>query len=401
MLLSEKQLEYIRSANRRWNIKCGAVRSGKTYADYFMIPIRLKKAVDGAIVLIGMTRGTLERNILDPMRQIWGSELVGFINGDGMVQLFGKDCYTIGAASADAASKLQGSSIGYCYGDEITTWNEKVFRMLQSRLDKPSSVFDGSCNPAHPSHWFKKFLDSDADIYRQDYLIDDNPFLPADFVTALKREYEGTVFYDRYILGKWTAAEGIIYRLYANCPERYRASKDDLSGFDRVICGLDFGGNKSKSALVCIGVKNTSDGTMVTTLMSRLESVCHPAALTDWVAGFLYELRQKYGILPDSIFCDNAEPVLLRGLIHDIGRIEELSSVSIRGAKKSAVSSRIAMTSALLSRDMLKISDDSKTLSEALSSAMWDSDGERRLDDFSTDIDTLDAFEYALERVRI
>jgi len=59
------------------------------------------------------------------------------------------------------------------------------------------------------------------------------------------------------------------------------------------------------------------------------------------------------------------------------------------------------MTSALLSRDMLKISDDSKTLSEALSSAMWDSDGERRLDDFSTDIDTLDAFEYALERVRI
>ena len=401
MLLSEKQLEYIRSANRRWNIKCGAVRSGKTYADYFMIPIRLKNLTDGAIVLIGMTRGTLERNILEPMRRIWGGELVGNINGDGMVQLFGKDCYTLGAASADAASKLQGSSIGYCYGDEITTWNEKVFRMLQSRLDKPSSVFDGSCNPAHPSHWFKKFLDSDADIFRQDYLIDDNPFLPADFVSALKREYEGTVFYDRYILGKWTAAEGIIYRLFANCPERYRAKKEDLVGFDRVICGLDFGGNKSKSALVCIGVKNTSEGVAVTALKSHLESVCHPAALTDWVAGFLYELQQKYKILPDSIFCDNAEPVLIRGLIRDIGRIEELSSVSIRGAKKSAVSSRIAMTSALLSRDRLKIGDDAKTLSDALSSAMWDSDGERRLDDFSTDIDTLDAFEYALERVRV
>ena len=161
------------------------------------------------------------------------------------------------------------------------------------------------------------------------------------------------------------------------------------------------GGNKSKSALVCIGVKNTSDGVAVTALKSHLESVCHPAALTDWVAGFLYELRQKYDILPDSIFCDNAEPVLLRGLIHDIGRIEELSSVSIRGAKKSAVSSRIAMTSALLSRDRLKIGDDAKTLADALSSAMWDSDGERRLDDFSTDIDTLDAFEYALERVRV
>ena len=326
---------------------------------------------------------------------------MGRINGDGMVHLIGKYCYTLGAANADAASKLQGSSIGYCYGDEITTWNEKVFRMLQSRLDKPTSVFDGSCNPAHPNHWFKKFLDSDADIYRQDYLIDENPFLPAEFVAALKREYEGTVFYDRYILGKWTAAEGIIYRLYANDPERYLASGDDLIGFDRVICGLDFGGNKSKSALVCIGVKNTSDGAIVTALKSQLESVCHPAALTVWVSGFLSELWREYGVLPDSIFCDNAEPVLLRGLMYDLSGIEDFASVSIRGAKKSSVSSRIAMTSALISRDRLKISNGASTLSEALSSAMWDSDGERRLDDFTTDIDSLDAFEYALERVRV
>lgn len=30
----------------------------------------------------------------------------------------------------------------------------------------------------------------------------------------LKREYEGTVLYDRYILGRWTIAEGLVYPMF-------------------------------------------------------------------------------------------------------------------------------------------------------------------------------------------
>ena len=74
--------------------------------------------------------------------------------------------------------------------------------MLKSRLDKPTSIFDGTCNPDSPNHWFKKFLDSDADIFLQHYVIDDNPFNSPEFIENLKKEYRGTVYYDRFILGK-------------------------------------------------------------------------------------------------------------------------------------------------------------------------------------------------------
>jgi len=216
MNFSEKQIEFWNNATHRWNIKQGATRSGKTYLDYFIIPKRIRSCTgSGLIVLIGNTRGTLNRNILDPMRNIWGEELVGNVGSDGTVMLFGKKCYVIGADKSSQTSKLQGAGIEYCYGDEITTWSEQVFTMLKSRLDKPNSIFDGTCNPDNPGHWFKKFLDSDADIFKQHYTIDDNPFNSKEFVENLKKEYYGTVYYDRYILGNWVAAEGLVYPTFS------------------------------------------------------------------------------------------------------------------------------------------------------------------------------------------
>ncbi|WP_331666839.1 hypothetical protein [Lacrimispora sp.] len=45
------------------------------------------------------------------------------------------------------------------YGDEVAEWNQEVFQLLKSRLDKPYSCFDGVLNPEYPHHWLKKFLD--------------------------------------------------------------------------------------------------------------------------------------------------------------------------------------------------------------------------------------------------
>lgn len=202
--------------HHRWNISLGATRSGKTYLDYYRIPFRIRRAPeDGLIMLLGNTKGTLERNILAPMRGIWTDELVGHIGSDNRVQLFGRSCYALGADKVTQVSRLQGTGIAYCYGDEIATWSEQVFAMLKSRLDKPGACFDGTCNPEGPSHWFKQFLDSGADIYQMAFTIDDNPFLAPEFVSALKAEYTGTVYYDRYILGRWALAEGLIYPMFS------------------------------------------------------------------------------------------------------------------------------------------------------------------------------------------
>jgi PBSX family phage terminase large subunit len=218
MLLSQKQTEFVRYGNRRWNFKGGATRSGKTYLDFkWIIPIRIRERIgkDGLAVILGVTKSTIERNVLEPMRNLYGDELVGTISSDNTAWIFGEKCYCLGAEKVSQVSKIRGASIKYCYGDEVADWSEEVFALLKSRLDKEYSCFDGTYNPQYPNHWLKKFLESDADIFSQTYTIDDNPFLPPAFVENLKKEYAGTVFYDRYILGRWTLAEGLVYPMFS------------------------------------------------------------------------------------------------------------------------------------------------------------------------------------------
>ena len=205
--LSEKQKAFWREPYHRWNIKHGATRSGKTYLDFFVIArsIRERKGLDGLIVLMGNTKGTLQRNVIEPMQNIFGAALVSSIRSDNTATLFGERVHCLGADNRKHVDRLRGVSIKYCYGDEVVTWEPEVFEMLKSRLDKPYSRFDGTCNPKEPDHWFKKFIDSDADVFAQQYCIDDNPFLDADVRAAMKREHSG-VFYDRYILGEWCVA---------------------------------------------------------------------------------------------------------------------------------------------------------------------------------------------------
>lgn len=212
--LSAKQKEYIHNATHRWNVKTGATASGKTFLDYaFVIPQRiLKCAGEGLIVLIGNNINSIERNVLSPMREIWPGLVSPIRQGNNTAQIFGRRCFVMGADKVNQVARIQGTTIEYAYGDEVTTWNREFFEMLKSRLRAPNSCFDGTCNPEHPKHWFKEFLDGDADIYQQAYRLDDNEgFLPPGTIDNIKREYAGTVYYDRYVLGKWVAAAGIIY----------------------------------------------------------------------------------------------------------------------------------------------------------------------------------------------
>lgn len=237
MLLSPKQHEFVIEANHRWNFKGGATRSGKTYLDFrWIIPIRIRERVgkDGLAVILGVTKSTIERNVLEPMRNLYGDTLVGTISSDNTVWLFGEKCYCLGAEKVSQVSKIRGASIKYCYGDEVADWSEEVFELLKSRLDKEYSCFDGTFNPQYPGHWLKQFLDSDADIFSQTYTIDDNPFLPESFKENLKKEYAGTVFYDRYIRGLWVLAEGLIYNL-----QDYNITENVPSGEYYISC--DYG----------------------------------------------------------------------------------------------------------------------------------------------------------------
>ena len=249
MPFTKKQQEFFNNASHRWNFKIGATRSGKTYGDFFWIPKRIRNRIDkdGSSVILGVSKSTIERNILEPMRAKWGQDLVRTISTDNTCYLFGERVHCLGAEKISQVSKIRGMSIKYCYGDEVAEWSREVFELLKSRLDKSYSCFDGALNPEGPNHWLKQFLDSDVDIYKQHYTIFDNPYLPEEFVAQLCKEYEGTVYYDRYILGNWALAEGLIYPMYEDCfadaegntPEQYALSLDygTLNAFAAILWG--------------------------------------------------------------------------------------------------------------------------------------------------------------------
>lgn len=422
MRLSEKQNEYIVNATHRWNIKSGAVRSGKSYVDTaFVIPFRIRERTEkpGLNVILGVSKESIERNVLQPMREIYTSELIGTINNRNVARICGEDVYCLGAEKVSQVAKIQGSSIKYCYGDEIAKWNKEVFRMLQSRLDKPYSCFDGSCNPEHPTHWLKKFLDNaELDIYLQRYTIFDNPFLPAEFVEQLCKEYEGTIYYDRLILGLWKRAEGAIYKRFSDCPEEFRCEvvdkknrsnslyrqfeKDDIVSIE---IGLDFGGNQSGHAIVARGYTDNYReviGLKSKRIMAKDTEIIDSNKLDQLLCEFIQEVIDKYssvsGSNVESVFWDNAETVLGNSIRNAVEK--RFPWISVRPAKKKRVNDRINCTVRLMGAGRFFITEDCESLQTALSDAVWNKDkqDDERLDDGSTDIDSLDAFEYTIER---
>lgn len=253
--LTKKQAEYIRNANHRWNVACGAVRSGKSYCQIsYCIPYRLleRKGRRGLRVILGATRENIERNILQPLRDIYGDSAATGITSNNFTRIFGEKVYCIGADNVRQVAKIRGSEIAYCAIDEATDINPEVFEMLKSRLSLPWSCCDITTNPSSPGHWFKKFIDSSkdgVDIYLQTYTIYDNPFLPHDYVKALEAEYSGTVYFDRYILGKWTLAEGLVYPNYEKAVVE-ASSLVSVEFYDQWVLSVDYGTQNATAALL-------------------------------------------------------------------------------------------------------------------------------------------------------
>ena len=396
-MFSPMQRAFWKEAKHRWNVKTGATRSGKTYQDYFLIPKRLLAVADkeGLNVILGNTRETIRRNVLIPMQTLYGVEYVSNLRADNSCTMFGQRVFCLGADNANRVDKVRGSSIKYCYGDEITTWNADVFDMLKSRLDKPYSVFDGTCNPDNPRHWFKAFLDSDADIYQQAYTIDDNPFLDPAFVANLKKEYSGTVLYDRYIRGLWVAAEGAIYRPFVDNPEKYIV--DNLPGqqIRKVVIGVDFGGGTSAHAFCAMGF--TTANALVVLDEYREQDALTPERLASDFVDFVRRCQSRW--LVTQVYCDSAEQTLINGL-RSACRNERIG-INIANAAKRPINDRIRATLMLMGMGRFFVASGCTNTIDALKSALWDAKHlteDVRLDDGTTNIDSLDAMEYSFER---
>ena len=408
MILSEKQKEFMRNCHHRYNIKVGARRCGKTYLDnLWTIPKRIieRKGLDGLYGIFGVSKGTIERNVLQPLRKKKKKDLVGSINSNNIAKLFGEEVYCLGCEKVNQVSKIQGTSFKYAYGDEVAKWSQEVFIMIQASLDKDYSCFDGALNPENSSHWLKKdFLDrveeDNLDVYVQHYTIFDNPFLSKEFVENLCNEYRGTVFYDRLILGIWKNAEGIIYRQFCDNPSLYiKEEATDKDGnklnFLLVSIGIDYGATKGETEFKATGI--TQGFNEVWTIdEEKLTGIHSPEQMYEKFKEFYYRVVKEYGKVTHC-FADYGAlgQVITYGLNQYLQK--ENVPIQVRDCIKGRIVDRIELDCQLFGQMRRFILSKCKYLIEAYTQALWDEKHEdERLDDGTTPIDDLDASEYSM-----
>lgn len=399
---TKKQKEYGLNANHRWNVKLGAVRSGKTFQDKEdIIPRRIRERAnkDGLVFIIGVTEATVERNVLRPMRDKFGNNLVGTIDKN-KVWLFGEECYCLGAEKINQVAKIQGASIKYLYGDEVVKWNKEVFDMIKSRLDQSYSCADLTGNPEHKKHWFKEFIESNADIYLQHYTIDDNDFLSTEFKENLKKEYEGTILYNRYILGQWCNAEGIIYVQFANNTDLFMKDEavnenGNKINFMIISIGIDYGATKGETEFKATGITPlfkeawTIDEEKITGLYA-------PEDFYKAFINFYKRVVSNYGKVTHA-FADYGAlgQVLTFGLNRRLQ--QERIPLQVQDCIKGRIIDRIYLDTMLFAQGRRFILKKCKYMKEAYEQALWDDKKEdERLDDGTTPVDDLDASEYSM-----
>ena len=392
-----KQKEYWKSCNHRWNIKCGATRSGKTYLDYYLIPKRIRavSGKSGLNVILGNTKSTLQRNIIEPLQDIWGVDMVSDIKADNSAIMFGEKVHCIGAEKVNQVNHLRGSSIKYCYGDEVVTWNEEVFNMLKSRLDKSYSCFDGTCNPEAPNHWFKKFIDNkEIDLFYQQYSLYDNTFIDKNTLRNLETEYRGTVYFDRYILGQWKRAEGVVFPDFADNTDKYIIDKKQLPERFKWACmGYDLGGNKSHYGLVisALGIDNIL---YVLRAKEIMPEELRPENVEQAARNFIESTENDYKVRVSMCYIDDSYWTIVNGL-NDWRYIFD-SAATIKACMP--LKDRPLMLNNLMGMSRFKlVNGECEPLIYQLQNAVYDEKKDGTIcDDGSMNIDVIDAFFYSI-----
>ena len=203
--------------------------------------------------------------------------------------------------------------------------------------------------------------------------------------------YSG-VFYQRYVLGEWVQAEGLIYRQFADNPARYTISSMEVPHLMEINAAFDPGGTRSAHAFVATGITPRHEQLVALRSERHDAKDTTPKDVDRMAVEFVGEIIRQYGRC-DYLYWDNEAQVLGRGI--KVAVEAAYPQVSVRPCYKGQIIDRIHLISRLMGLDRFKLTTDCATLREALEQALWDEDhDDERLDDGTTPIDDLDALEY-------
>lgn len=403
MILSPKQEQAMlllkNGSLRRLNIFEGSVRSGKTHISMIMWAFWVAcSPKDKAYLMSGKTLTTLKRNVLEPLKNLLG-DCFSYNVSKKEGELFGRRVYLEGAANAEAESKIRGMTLMGAYCDELTLFGKEFFVMLLSRLSESGAKLFATTNPDTPAHWVKRdYLDNPrVDLLSIKFTLDDNVFLPKKYVESLKSEFCG-VFYDRFILGKWVAAEGRVYESFSSAnvlPSKEIESRLAENRLITAAIGVDYGGNGSASAFVLVGADAGFKNLYVLSELYDKRNRSAESLISNF-SEFVEREKKRFPMLK-SAYCDSAEQLLIKSFRQAV----RTSGVEVKNALKKPINTRINMLNRLIAGGRFFVCAECPHVIEALNGAVWDERNvhkDVRLDNGTSNIDSLDALEYAFER---
>lgn len=396
-LLTQKQFLFLCTKLKRLNFLSGSVRSGKTYVSLQKFALAVKSSPPNAeFILCGKTLTTLKRNCLNLLQELVGEANFTYRVSEKEGVLFGRKIWLEGANDVNSENKIRGMTLFGAYCDEVTLYPESFFSMLLSRLSFDDAFMIATCNPDTPSHYIKKdFIDNpNLDIAVWNFILTDNKFMGKKYIEEISKEYTG-VFYNRFILGQWVRAEGIIYPDYANNEEEFLipSLQDRLA---LITIGIDYGASQGSTVFQATGIKEGYKG-IVALKQRKIDGIQDPEDIYVYFEEFYNELIKEYGVV-HYVFADwgGLGQVLTRGLWRYAQKHH--INTQIQDCEKIAILDRILLVQRIMGRRMFQIiKGENEGLRDAFKEAVWEEGANNvRLDDGTTDIDSLDAFEYSV-----
>lgn len=405
-LYTKKQIEVLKTTQKSdWFmlINHGAKRSGKTILnnDLFLMELmRVRKIADTLgiatpmYILAGVSSKTIQNNILTEIYNKYG--ITFKFDKHGSFNFKSVKIVQAYTGTIAGLGGIRGMTAFGAYINEASLAKQEVFKEIISRCSGEGARILVDTNPDNPKHWLlnEYINNSDANILSFKYSLDDNTFLGERYIKNIKANTPQGIFYQRDILGNWIAGEGVIYKSFADNVAKFETEKS--FNFETINIGVDFGGNKSKHAFCCTGI--TKGYKELIALASEKHEPDTPERLNAQFIDFVKKMLYKYGRI-DCIYCDSAEQVLIRGMQKALQ--DNNLNIAIKNAIKNEIINRIRIVNVLMTTSrFFYIKNENASLVDALQSAVWDSKSleDKRLDDNTSDIDTLDSFEYSFEK---
>ena len=226
----------------------GAIRSGKTLSmSLSFVMWAMETFTDQNFGMCGKTIGSFRRNVLFLLKLMLRSRGYGVSDhrADNLLVVTKGDVanyfYIFGGKDERSQDLIQGITLAGCFFDEVALMPESFVNQATGRCSVDGSKFWFNCNPDGPFHWFKinwinKIIEKNL-IYLH-FTMDDNLSLSEKIKARYKSMYSG-VFYQRYILGLWVVAEGIIYDMFDQAKHVVNKLTDLIT--DTYYVSIDYG----------------------------------------------------------------------------------------------------------------------------------------------------------------